>query len=328
MQTRTSSFNVSRINGNQVELHPMSDYQAGSLINERYRILSILGQGGQGAVFKAQDTKEGDKIVAVKVVTWNDFGKSNDTLKRVTAEYNALRKLSHPGIIAVYDAHRLGDQSCYIAMEFVDGQPLNEKIGKLSSAIQFSEVAMILLKVARGLQCAHEANIIHRDLKPANILVGKDGSVKIIDFGLARDMVDGITITETKHMVGTRNYMSPEQLMKTEKPDERADIYALGMLAFEMVEGKAPFAAETDHEVMGGHLMKPIPTLTGKLCKVPGWYQWFINVCAAKKRAERYQTMGEVVVFLERRMAEMGLVQDVSSPEPRWLRTLAHIAWN
>ncbi len=306
----------------------MDDFRLGSVLNDRYRLLSVIGEGGQGAVFKVEDIQENNRLVAVKVVTWSDFGRGNDKLKRITAEYNALRKLSHPAIIAVYDAHRLGVNSCYIAMEYVDGVSLGEQISDPLSKVEFATVAKILLHVSRGLRCAHEAQIIHRDLKPANILLGKDGSVKIIDFGLARDLVEGMTITETKHTVGTRNYMSPEQLMKTVKTDERTDIYSLGMLAFELVEGKPPFDAETDHEVMGGHLMKSIPKITGKRCRPPNWYQWFVNVCATKNREERYQSMAEVVVFLERRLGESGLELRASVPEPGWLRLLAHVAWN
>lgn len=306
----------------------MSQFAPGSILNNRYHILSVIGHGGQGAVFKAQDTREADRLVAVKVVTWTDFGRSNDKLKRITAEYNALRKLSHPSIITVYDAHRLGDDSCYIAMEYVDGTPLADRIDDLDSPLDFVEVASILLKVARGLNCAHAAKIIHRDLKPANILIGKNGVVKIIDFGLARDLVEGITITETKLTVGTRNYMSPEQLMKARTIDERTDIYSLGMLAFELVEGHPPFAAETDHEVMGGHLLKQIPAIIGRHCKPPRWYQWFVSVCAAKNPQERYQSMHEVIVFLERRMVAYGLEQQANSSEPKWLTVLAHLAWN
>ena len=305
----------------------MSQFDAGELIYDRYRVLSVLGVGGQGAVYKALDTKNGDRTVAVKVVTWNDFGKTNDTLKRVTAEYAALKKIAHPSIIEVFEAHRLGEQSCYITMEYVEGESLADRLKDGSRPLDFPQLASVLLKVAQGLRCAHESHIIHRDLKPANILIGGGGVVKLIDFGLARDMEQGITITETRQTVGTRNYMSPEQIMRTEKLDERTDIYALGMLAFELAEGKAPFAAESDHEVMGGHLMKPIPRISGKLCKVPEWYQWFVAVCGAKKRAERYQSMHEGVVFLERRLGEMGLVTEVSEPEPAWLRILGKVAW-
>ena len=287
-----------------------SDSSTQRVINDRYKVLSVLGQGGQGAVYKVADTHQNDKILALKVVAWGDKGdESNETLERVTREYSVLKKLSHPNIVEVYESGRLGSHSCFIAMEFVNGQNLDQRIKDSKNPLSFQEIVKILRDVAVGLESAHNAQVLHRDLKPANILLPDQGGVKILDFGLARDMEVGYTITQSGDTIGTPYYMSPEQFRRTEALDHRTDIYAFGIVAYEMVVGEPPFKDGAYIDIARAHLTRPVPKCANSENGVPEWFSNFVGVCVQKKPSDRLQSMGEVTNLLERRMKKMGLIE-------------------
>lgn len=296
----------------------MASFKSGELISSRYRVVSALGAGGQASVYRAIDVLSGDRPVAVKFVQWTDAEEGNETLRRIVGEYASLLRLNHPNIVKVFEFSRVDELSCFIAMEFIEGETLGSRARSRNNPLSFSDSLLILRQVALGLQCAHEAGIIHRDLKPANILLSADGGVKLLDFGLARDMEIGNTITRVGETVGSAPYMSPEQFHRNERLDARTDIYSFGIMACELVSGWHPFMPK-DHkqtmdyrEIAHAHIHAPLPDIVSERFEVPRWFQLFAGVCAEKKRTDRYSSMAEVLAALEKPMRKMGLL----APDP------------
>jgi len=197
-----------------------------------YEVLERVGRGGMGTVYKVRHTLR-NEILALKQL--NDD--SPEIQKRFENEAVVLSKLSHPNIVQVNDFFSF-ENELYIAMEFVDGKPLSQIIGKEVGPIIAEKAVPLFTQILRGMSHAHQNGIVHRDIKPANILVGSDGTVKITDFGIAR--VLGATMGTAGMKMGTIYYMSPEQ-MEGEEIDERSDIYSLGMTFYEMLAGRLPF---------------------------------------------------------------------------------------
>ena len=204
----------------------------------RYELIEVLGRGAMGVVYKAQDSFL-DRIVAVKTYR-QDVAMSGNVRRRFEREVKTASKLQHPNIVTVYDGGLEGETP-FLAMEFVEGTTLEhelERRGRLS----VPEALALLYQVIEGLACAHAEGVIHRDLKPANILLSKSGQVKIADFGVAKVM--SADTGATVNPVGTPSYMSPEQV-HGQPVDVRADVFALGILAYQLLSGKKPFDGET-----------------------------------------------------------------------------------
>src|SRR5713101_6797246 len=208
-----------------------------------YRILEEIGRGGMGVVYKADDTKL-HRSVALKFLSENTFTTEREKT-RFAREAQSAAKLNHPNIATIYDYDEVEDQKtatkrAFIAMEFVEGKSLKEKIAQ--GPLSIEEVISIIVQMAKAMHSAHMRGIIHRDIKPANIILKSDGTVKILDFGLAK--LSGETrSTESGKIVGSIAYMSPEQVTG-EKVDERSDIWSLGVVTFEMLTGHLPFRGE------------------------------------------------------------------------------------
>ncbi len=202
----------------------------------RYQIVSELGRGAMGVVYQAHDPQI-DRIIALKVLR-DDRVTSEDFVKRFLKEAMAVGRLSHPGIVTVYDIGQ-DHGSVYIAMEYLEGTPLNELME--SRKFSYEEIADIGSQVARALHYAHQKGIIHRDIKPPNIIITPDGQIKVTDFGIARiEDPDAHQMTQAGEILGTPVYMSPEQV-KGHLVDGRSDIYSLGIILYEMVTGERPF---------------------------------------------------------------------------------------
>jgi len=223
----------------------------GQIVADRYHILKKLGEGGMGTVYLAEHVKMGRKS-ALKVMN-PGMNTDPDAIARFNREASNASRLSHPNICGIYDFGETSDGMIYLAMEFIEGSSLTSLIEK-AGQLPAPRAASIVHQTADALQVAHDAGIVHRDLKPDNIMVTKnrDGSdlVKVVDFGIAKaSSSDAQKVTKTGMVVGTPEYMSPEQLAG-DKLDGRSDLYSLGLVAFNCLTGGLPFAAETAQEAM------------------------------------------------------------------------------
>jgi len=209
----------------------------------RYEIVEPLGRGGMSVVYKARQ-REPERWVALKVLL-PDKAAFARFQQRFDREGKALASLSHPNIVSVYECGREGDLF-FLAMEYVEGSDLRKKI-KSEKALSLTEALRIAEQICLGLECAHAKGIVHRDIKPENILLDPSGNVKIADFGLAKltdPELEGMTLTASGTGVGTAGYMAPEQFVEAHTVDHRADIFATGVVLFEMLNGDIPLDAD------------------------------------------------------------------------------------
>jgi len=257
-----------------------------------YKIIEKLGEGGMGVVYKAQDTKL-DRIVALKFLPTHSLGNDDDR-KRFETEAKAAAALNHPNIATVYEINdHEGDT--FIAMEFVDGDTLEDKIKK--APLKIKDAIRIAKQVADGLAAAHEKDIFHRDIKGSNVMITPKGVVKIMDFGLAK-MSSATIVTKAGMTLGTVGYMSPEQ-SKGEVVDHRTDIWSLGVVFYEMIAGVRPFKGEYETALVYSILNVDPEPLTGLRTGVPMDLEKIINKLLAKDPDERYQNIIELPVDLK-----------------------------
>ena len=288
-----------------------------------YRIVSLLGAGGMGEVYLAEDTMLG-RNVALKLLPAG-FTRDIDRVRRFQQEAHAASALNHPNIVTVYEIAHLDDRHL-IATEFIDGETLRERIResrsqtskdgseKAGTALPIPEVLNIGIQIADAIAAAHEAGIVHRDIKPENIMVRRrDGYIKVLDFGLAKlteapSVAGGHSVdaeaatrpqvkTSAGLVMGTVTYMSPEQT-RGEKVDARTDIWSLGVVLYELVAGCAPFERPTPSEVIAGILERePLP-LTDYVGEIPSELQRIISKALTKNRESRYQSAKNLLIDL------------------------------
>ena len=264
-----------------------------------YKILEELGRGGMGVVYKAEDTKL-DRFVALKFLP-SHLGQAEEEKKRFIHEAKAASALNHPNIATIYEIDEAkpapgepGDGQMFIAMAYYSGETLKEKIER--GPLPVDEAIDITRQIAEGLARAHAKEIVHRDIKPANIMVTEDSLVKIVDFGLAK--LRGRTqLTKEGSTLGTVAYMSPEQTQGTEL-DRRTDIWALGVLLYEMITGQQPFLGDYEQAVMYAILHEDPEPPTALRTGVPMELERIINKAISKSPADRYQHVDELIVDL------------------------------
>jgi serine/threonine-protein kinase len=270
----------------------------GQVVADRYHIIKKLGEGGMGAVYLGEHVKMGRKS-AIKVMA-AQMSQDPDAISRFNREASNASRISHPNVCQIYDFGETPDGLIYLAMEFIEGQALKDLI-EAEGALHPARAASILKQAADALQAAHDLSIVHRDIKPDNIMVvqGKDGTdvVKVVDFGIARAVggdETGQKVTKTGLVVGTPEYMSPEQL-SGDKLDGRSDIYSLALVLYRMLTGTLPFAADSAQEVMIKRLTDdPLPLDQARPDLVfPAKLQLVMNVALARTPAERYQSAAE-----------------------------------
>lgn len=265
---------------------------------KHYHIIEKLGSGGMGVVYKAQDTRL-DRTVALKFLP--PFRMHNEqNKKRLLREARAAAALNHPNIATVYEIEE-SDDRLFIVMGFYEGITLLDKIKE--GNIDIREVIQIALNIASGLQKAHRKNIIHRDIKPANIIFSEDDQLKIIDFGLAK-LNDQSMLTKTGTTLGTVSYMSPEQIQGA-AVDHRTDIWALGVLLYEMLTGKCPFQGEYEQAVMCSITNEEPEYLSKVNPDVPVRVEKIINKALQKKPGKRFESMNDMHAALKEALDEI-----------------------
>lgn len=265
----------------------------GTVLGNRYEILTEIGNGGMARVYKAKD-RYLQRIVAIKVLK-DEFREDSEFLKRFDSEAQAAASLTHPNIVQIFDVGR-DNNRYYIVMEYVDGITLKEYI-KNKGSLEWKEAVDISLQICAALSKAHSRNIIHRDIKPNNILMTSDGAPKVADFGIARSVPDG-TETMTIDTIGSVHYSSPEQV-RGGYIDAQSDIYSIGVTMFEMVTGELPFDGETPVAVALKHI-QDIPPVPSSIKKgIPRALDDIILTAMAKSRQDRYATVAELINDLE-----------------------------
>lgn len=286
-----------------VKQNRLTRYQAQALLQKRinglvmgnYIILDKLGQGGMGLVFQAMHRRM-ERIVALKLLS-PALSRDAEAVKRFQREVKAAAQLSHPNIVTAYDADEFNGQH-FLVMEYVEGKNLGELVVR-NGVFRPQQAAEYIRQAAEGLAYAHERGIIHRDIKPGNLLLSASGVVKVLDMGLARfedsvqkNNVDGLTTTG--QVMGTVDFMPPEQAVSTRSADARSDIYSLGCTLFAMLIGEIPFHGETVMARMLAHREEPIPNMNRINPEIPESLNDIFRKMLAKQPEHRFQSMRDV----------------------------------
>ncbi len=275
------------------------DMYVGSTFDNRYVIDEPLREGGMGLVYKGTHKGIG-KAVAIKVLR-EDMVSDPEMLKRFRNEARAVSLIESPHIIDITDYGILPDGARYYVMELLEGESLGDLLAR-TGPMHFAKLIHIAKQIAMGLGAAHKAGIIHRDLKPDNVMIIRFGQeetfVKVLDFGIAKVASDSQKLTKTGAVFGTPLYMSPEQAAGIEL-DQRTDIYALGVIMFEMAAGRVPFNAENVMAILSQHMYKAPPSLRSLVEDIPEALEAIIVRLLAKKPESRYGSMDELVADLD-----------------------------
>ena len=274
----------------------------GAILSSRYEVLSLLGRGGMGLVYKAYD-RDLEEMVALKVLRF-DVARTGDVARRFRSEIKLARKVRHPNVCGI---HEYGSDGPYrfIVMELIEGQDLRRILHE-RGAFPPEEACSLAIEVTEGLQAIHAVGIVHRDLKSPNIMLDRSGRVRLMDFGIAKQTgaeATGGSATATGLVLGTPEYMSPEQA-RGKKVDFRSDIYALGILAYELFTGHVPFKGETPLETIFKHLQEK-PVFAGP--EAPGIPDAFVPVLTkalGKAPEERYATARDMTLALRQARVE------------------------
>ncbi|MEO8180017.1 MAG: serine/threonine-protein kinase [Deltaproteobacteria bacterium] len=275
----------------------------GQTIDERYVLEAVIGEGGMGVVYRCRHRIIGKKL-AMKIIRAEVAG-SQEATQRFLIEAKAASAIGSEHIIHVSDFGRLPDGASYLVMELLEGTPLADEFRE-HWPLPIPRILSILTQLAEGLGAAHEAGIVHRDLKPENIFLVRRGNepdfVKILDFGIAKMSLDGdANLTRAGTVVGTPRYMSPEQAAG-EVVDHRGDIYSLGVLAYELIAGRVPFDGEHPLSILSKHMYEAPPKFDSPSlrARVPAELERIVWKCLAKRPADRYRSMEELALELQR----------------------------
>lgn len=267
--------------------------ETGSVLGQRYEILELLGQGGMGAVYKARD-RELNRLVALKVIR-PELASKRAMIERFKQELILSHQVTHRNVIRIYDLAE-ADGLKFITMEFIEGQDLRSMIHE-QTKLPPEEAVEIVRQVCLALEAAHSVGIIHRDLKPQNVMRDKSGRVLVMDFGLARTL-EGSGMTQTGALVGTMEYMSPEQALGKEL-DQRSDLFAVGLILYEMLTGKVPYAADSVLASLIKRTQERAVPVSDLDRSIPGALSGIVSKCLERDLNLRYQNVGEILQDLE-----------------------------
>lgn len=282
------------------------DSYVGKRLDGRYEIREIIGVGGMAVVYKAYDNID-DRIVAIKILK-EEFLANEEFRRRFKNESKAIAVLSHPNIVKVYDVS-LGDKLQYIVMEYVEGITLKEYIEQ-QKALNWKEAVHFTIQVLRALQHAHDKGIIHRDVKPQNIMLLQNGTIKVTDFGIAR-FSRGETRTMTESAIGSVHYISPEQA-RGENTDEKADIYSVGVVLYEMITGVLPFESDSAVSVAIMQLQNEATPPREINPEIPVGLEQITLHAMEKNTKDRYQSAAEMLLDLDELKRNPGIKFDYS----------------
>ena len=284
--------------------------QSGDVLGDRYEILKLLGEGGMGAVYKAQD-RELDRPVALKLIR-PEMASNPSILARFKQELLLSRQVTHKNVIRIYD---LGDADGvkFITMEFVEGRDLRSLIQE-KKKFSPEEAVEVIQQVCQALEAAHNVGVIHRDLKPQNIMREDSGRILVMDFGLART-IEGDGMTQVGALVGTMEYMSPEQALAKEL-DQRSDLFSLGLILYELLTGKMPFRADSALASLIKRTQERAVPVSDHDGTIPGALSGIVSKCLERDPNSRYQTAAEIIRDLDawqgkRAAATLGFHADV-----------------
>ncbi|HEX9186643.1 MAG TPA: serine/threonine-protein kinase, partial [Vicinamibacteria bacterium] len=292
----------------------LSALTQGSVIAGRYEVLSPLGRGGMGMVYKAHDRML-DETVAIKVLR-SEFGNTAEMARRFRHEIKLARKVSHRNVCRIHEYGEDGGVR-YISMEYVEGTDIKQLARDRGGFLGAEEAFDVAEQAAEGLQAIHDVGIIHRDLKTSNIMRDPGGRVRLMDFGIAKaegaERGSGAaSLTMTGQTMGTPEYMSPEQCLG-DRIDHRSDIYALGVAIYEVFTGSVPFRGDTPVATLFKHLQDPVPFEGPVAARIPLPAVAVLRRALAKNRAERYGSAGELAEAL--RKAHQQVLAEASSED-------------
>ena len=268
------------------------DQYIGRLLDNRYEILEMIGSGGMAVVYKARCHRL-NRLVAIKILK-DEFSQDEEFRRRFHAEGEAVAMLSHPNIVQVYDVSS-SDAANYIVMELIDGISLKQYMEK-KGVLNWKETLHFSMQICKGLEHAHSRGIVHRDIKPHNVMVLKNGSVKVMDFGIARVMNKSNTLT--KEALGSVHYISPEQA-KGGHTDNRSDLYSLGVVMYEMMTGRPPYDGESAVAVAIQHINGGAPMPSTLNPNIPGGLEQIIMKAMALDVRDRYVSATEMLQDME-----------------------------
>jgi len=277
----------------------------GETIAERYELEEVVGQGGMSTVYKAHDSLL-ERNVALKVLH-QQYNEDEDFVERFKREARSVAQLQHPNIVTVIDrGEEAGRQ--YIVFEFIDGENLKELVVR-KGRLDLRDALEIALEVARGLAFAHDHGLVHRDVKPQNVLLNGDGRAKVTDFGIARSLDVDHGMTQTGTILGTSNYIAPEQA-SGQPVDAHTDVYSLGIVLYEMLTGELPFPGESFVAVAMKHIQEPAPNVLDVRGDVPLRVAEMIDRALEKDPEHRFPTMDAFAAEIEANLAELDRGED------------------
>ena len=274
----------------------LSSLEPGTILAKRYEIRRVLGSGGMGMVFQAHD-RDLDEPVALKVLRPETLSLDPSILERFKTEIRVARRIAHRNIVRTFDFGEAGGIQ-FISMEFVQGMTLKQLI-RSRGCLPLNVGLQIAKQTCAGLAAAHEAKVVHCDVKPQNIMLTHQSEVKLMDFGIVREQ-EKDSRTQTGLVMGTPDYMSPEQAQGKSGLDFRSDIYSVGVVFFEMFTGELPFSGDSAFAVALKHVQEAAPTPRAVNPRIPEALEAIIVRCMAKDPAERYQQIGELQADLYR----------------------------